>query len=229
MDSSTLFLMAQKTGKIIRPFYVKANQEYWKEEIKAFETIFGITPEIIDLDVEMTQHSHILLGRNMLFLMAIANKMTESNQWGEIWFGNLQGETPTYHGDKSNRFLNDFNSFLVNHGYDIRLTTPLIGMNKFDQVNYWRNEHRIEDFRNTKTCFTAGTHQCGKCQACFRKFIAFAYHGIDIRDDFDTLEFDPHVKKYINKMTGLTDFSHYSKDRVDKTLSVIKKLWAEKN
>ena len=225
MDSTTMYKMLEKSGTQYLPYYIDMGQDYVADELDAVKNITGTVPKKLDLDVDIYKLDHIILGRNMLFILKMADDMAEQGFWGEIWFGNLEGESPIVGGDKSRRFFNDMNTMLVNHGYDIRIVNPLIGMNKFDQVALWKADNSIMQFKKTKTCFAGGTHQCGKCQACFRKYIAFKYHGIDLDDQYDTIDFDQHIKKYKIKMSDLLenkDYSSYSKDRMEKTLFVIK-------
>lgn len=232
MDSLTLWQMATEAGYPVVPIYIDAGQEYASLEIAhAQNTVAedGLELEVVKIEAPFKRYKHILLGRNALVLYTIAEIMRERKQWGEIWLGNLAGESPTVGGDKSRRFLNDTQRLLTYRGYDVRIETPLIGMDKPDEVAYWKDRN-IEKLINTKSCFSDSSNQCGECQTCFRKWAAFMAHNIDIRDTFDadiTKTFQPHVKKYkevMGKALEEQDFSHYSPARIKTTLEAIERL-----
>lgn len=231
MDSTTLWRMLEESGREFVPVYVNMGQEYADIELKTVRRLFP-DKEIreIKLDVRFKQYKHILVGRNALIILALAQLFKEWNMWGEIWFGNLQGESPIVGGDKSLRFFNDMQQLLVLMGYDVRIMNPLIGLDKPDEVAYWMSRD-IELFKQTKSCFDPEVHQCGKCQTCFRKYVAFQIHGVDITDQFEEIDFSEHIKKYNVKMKEALvkkDFSHYSPSRIEKTLAVIEQLEAQK-
>lgn len=233
MDSVTLWQMAIESGYPVMPIYINAGQEYADQEIEVAQSIVqetGHELEIIDLDLPFKQFKHILLGRNAAVIYTLATLMKERGQWGEIWFGNLAGESPTMGGDKSRRFFNDTQHLLSLRGYDVRIMNPLIGVDKPDEVAYWQSRD-IQKLIDTKSCFSAEERQCGKCQTCFRKWVAFKTHGIEIRDTFadqDIKEnFKEYTDKYIDKMNRAlesSDFSHYSPSRIQSTLDAISQL-----
>lgn len=227
MDSTTLWKMLEESGRDFVPIYVNMGQEYAKIELETVRRLFPFK-EITELviPVEFKQYKHILVGRNAIIILALAEYMRSHGYWGEIWFGNLQGESPIVGGDKSLRFFNDIQHLLSVMNYDVRVCNPLIGLDKPDEVAYWMDRD-IELFKKTKSCFDPEVHQCGKCQTCFRKYVAFKVNGVDITDQFETIEFDEHISKYTTKMNEALvkqDFSHYSPSRIEKTLKVIKEL-----
>lgn len=232
MDSLTLWQMAIEAGYDVVPIYIDAGQEYADLEIAhAQETVRqdGHELEVISVEAPFKRFKHILLGRNALVLYTISEIMRERGQWGEIWLGNLAGESPTVGGDKSRRFLNDTQRLLTYRGYDVRIETPLIGMDKPDEVAYWLKRD-IKKLVNTKSCFSENSNQCGECQTCFRKWTAFMAHDMDIRDTFDAdvaVTFQPFVEKYkevMGKALETGDYTHYSPSRIKTTLEAIERL-----
>jgi len=227
MDSTTLWKMASLAGENFIPYYVDLGQKYAKMELEVVEKIIGEKPNVISLEVQFTEFAHILLGRNLAIIMLLAEEFKRNNWWGEIWFGNLVGESPIMDGDKSKRFFNDVNALLVHHGYDVRVVNPLMCLDKFDLVSYWNELGEIETLTQTKSCFSDKYFQCGECQSCFRKWLAFKYHNIDISNQFPLMKFDIYVEKYKNKMQSALDennFAKYSKNRILKTLKVLNEL-----
>lgn len=223
VDSTTMWKMLEEAGTPYEMLYFKMGQEYWKGELEAIKNITGKLPKIIEMPISFNIYDYILFGRNLAVILKSAQLMKDLNLWGEIWFGNLQGESPTLGGDKSRRFFNDINHLLAVNGYDVRVVNPLIGIDKFDELEYWKNRD-IEKIKLAKSCFSDTEFQCGKCQSCFRKWLAFKWIGVDISDTFTTLEFDKHITKYKNNMNKALiekDFSHYSPERIRKTLKII--------
>lgn len=233
MDSLTLWQMAIESGYPVCPIYIDAGQEYASLEIeKASEIVeeAGYSLEVINVNMPFKRYKHILLGRNAVVIYIIAELMKQRGEWGEIWLGNLAGESPILGGDKSRRFLNDTQRLLTYKGYDIRLETPLIGIDKPDEVAYWK-ERDINVLINTKSCFSENLNQCGECQTCFRKWVAFQANDLDIRSTFNNANikesFKPFIDKYrkvMNKALDENDFSHYSPSRIKTTLKAIEKI-----
>ena len=230
MDSLTLWQMAVESGYPVHPVYIDIGQEYADLEIEVAQEIVSETGhelEIIDLDLPFKQYKHILLGRNAAVMFTLSKLMRDRGQWGEIWFGNLAGESPTVGGDKSRRFLNDTQALLTYAGYDVRIETPLIGIDKPDEVAYWQVRD-INKLLNTKSCFAAESRQCGQCQTCFRKWVAFKAHDMDIRETFDSPDIETNFAEYIDKYKQVMgkaleegDYSHYSPSRIQTTLKAI--------
>lgn len=231
MDSTTLWRMLEESGRDFLPVYVNMGQEYAEIELATIRSLFpGKEIQELKIDVKFKQFKHILTGRNAIIIFALAELFREKGAWGEIWFGNLQGESPIEGGDKSLRFFNDIQQLLTLMNYDVRVCNPLIGLDKPDEVAYWMDRD-IELFKKTKSCFDPEVHQCGKCQTCFRKYVAFKVHGIDLTEQFEEIDFSQHIAKYDVKMREALvkqDFSHYSPSRIQKTLEVIDELKANK-
>lgn len=233
MDSTTLFHMAVESGYPVHPIYFDFGQPYAKDEITYASTLvekYGLELEVITKYIDFEKHSYIMLGRNAIIIFWIAKLMRERGEWGELWFGNLAGESPIYGGDKSRKFFNDTQMLLAYKGYNIRICNPLIGMDKPDEVNYWKKRD-IETLENTVTCLSDDAPDCGHCQSCFKKWCAFIVNDIDIRDRFKSKDikksFEPFVEKYTRVLTQAKrekDYSHYSPAKIEEILSAIKKL-----
>lgn len=233
MDSTTLFEMATESGYPVHPIYFDFGQPYAESEIKYASGLVeskGLELEVIHHKVEFEKHSYIMLGRNAIIIFWIAKLMKERGEWGEIWFGNLAGESPTYGGDKSRKFFNDTQMLLAYNGYNVRICNPLIGMDKPDEVNYW-TKRNIKVLEDTVTCLSDDAPDCGHCQSCFKKWCAFVVNGVDIRDRFKSSDikesFKPFVEKYQKVLTEAKekkDYSHYSPAKIDEILSAIEKL-----
>lgn len=229
MDSITMWNMLEEDGVKYQMYYFDFGQEYAKQEIEVIRKIIKPTYgqfNVIEVPLKFRAFKHILTGRNAIITLLLAKIMQNSGKWGEIWFGNLQGESPVLGGDKSKRFFNDMASLLPVLGYDCRVVNPLCGIDKFDEVSYWLERNEIETLKSVKSCFSGEYYQCGKCQACFRKFVAFKAYNIDISSQFpynkyDFKEYVDKYKKVMNEAKANEDYTHYSKARINKTLRVI--------
>ena len=229
MDSTTIWKMLEEARTPYIPVYFNFGQEYAELEINAAKELVGDNLVIIERDLPYKVHDYILTGRNLAIILYAAKYMEDSGYWGEIWFGNLQGESPVYGGDKSRRFFNTAQHLLTLINSDVRIVNPLIGLNKFDEVTYWK-ERDVQTLIDTKSCFDAEYNQCGRCQTCFRKYVAFLYHGIDISHtyhSFDIKNFKPYIEKYTKVMGEARDTNNwdkYSFSRVRGTLGAIEKI-----
>lgn len=230
MDSTTLWRMLEEAGSPYRMVYVEMGQPYAAAERAAIRAVTGRDPdEVVTLgDLGFVRHHHILAGRNAILLWELARLLCERDGggWGELWFGNLAGESPVAGGDKSRRFFNDMQALLTLEGYDARIVTPLLGLTKTDEVCYWRARGEIATLKKTRSCFSSeGVEQCGRCQACFLKWAAFTAAGEDCSDCFPAgTQFAEHVAKYrrvLGEALSRSDFSHYSPGRIIQTLSAI--------
>lgn len=235
MDSTTLWQMALDSGMPCHAVYLDMGQSYANiEGAMAAAIATDETHNLISLHekgLPFKEFQHILAGRNAIIIDHIAQWMNSNRLWGELWLGNLAGECPIVGGDKSRRFLNDIQALLNLRAYDVRIETPLIGMDKPDLVTWWANrghEQMLWFALNTKSCFDPTVQQCGKCQSCFRKWAAFIVKGLDITPELADKDiktnFKPFAEKYkavMDKAILEGDYSHYSPARIGKTLEAI--------
>lgn len=225
LDSITLWNMLEEAGQPYRMFFFDFGHVYADGELQAIREITGREPEIYTHTMPFEKHDYILSGRNAAILLWMAQELTRNQGWGEIWFGNVAGESPKYGGDKSKRFFNDIAALFALKGLDVRLTQPLVGLDKTDIVRYW--QHRdINVLKATKSCFAPGRGACGECQACFRKWAAFVAAGVDVSDIFppEKLKFDKFTLKYqmqFNSAITTKDFDHYALNRIHHDLEAL--------
>ena len=224
MDSSIMWDLIESEDKI--GLYVDFGQPYAEKEIKAIRD-FGIKVKIIKYDLtNNVTWNHIIPTRNFI-LIALAEELVSHE--GEIYLGAVQGETVENAGDKSELFFRLTEEFIwrtKNKKVDIK---TLKARTKNDWLKYYIEKTDNMKILNTITCFSGGGNACGKCQACVRKWIAL--HYCNISDITSLFEEDPYIggRKYIDnykKKMGEAlenkDFSHYSEDRCNQDLKVIK-------
>jgi 7-cyano-7-deazaguanine synthase in queuosine biosynthesis len=227
MDSTTLWRQARESGVPYELVYCDFGQDVLAQEWLALnELAFRFDPgaklrAITRTGIAFARFKHIALGRNAAIALTVAEHMTRRGHWGEIWFGNLGGESPVRGGDKSRRWLNDTQALLVHLSHDVRLQSPLIGWDKTDIVRYWDARGEVETLMRTKCCFSPDERLCGVCQSCCRMWMAFAAEGYDIKRRFGPLysrdAMRAHVNKYravVERVEATRDYSHYSPARV---------------
>lgn len=223
MDSSTLWMMALEAGLPVEPVYVDVGQSYRAAEMAAVLDVLGVEPEVLYGPTLGDGWKHVILGRNWHAIAAIAHWMTSRGLWGELWFGNLAGETPTVGGDKSSRFFTTTQHLLTMLGHDVQLHSPLRGLDKTDLVRWWAARGKVHLLARTKSCLHPSGSACGRCQTCFRKMVAFEAAGYGDALTWDhTPDWAPFVEKYSRVMCDTPE--RYSPARIADTLAVIARL-----
>jgi len=233
MDSTTLWQMALESGLPAVPVYMDFGQEVADKEIKAASELANRTKHTLVVfrhPLSFQQFSYILLARNAAAIFLLAQHTRRVGTWGEVWFGNMGDESPVLGGDKSRRFFNDIQALLGHAGYDLRVCNLLMGLDKVDEVTYWRARD-LSVLRRTWSCHTT-RGDCGACQGCFRKWVAFLAHGIDIRVDFARTDlhnsFDWAIARYSKAMTSPEAPTLYSPARIRSTLAALDTLKDER-
>jgi 7-cyano-7-deazaguanine synthase in queuosine biosynthesis len=229
LDSSTVAEMAADAGVPRRLYYVDVGQPYAADEIAAVRRVTRTEPVVLTGPPSPVRYDYLLPGRNAAIVWTIAADLRARGEWGEVWFGNLSGETPTIGGDKSARFFATLQGLLTLTGHDVRVVNVLAGLDKPDLVRWWAARGDVDRAIATRTCFVPGEQHCGRCQACFRRLVAFEAAGFDTSGWWPVEEWAPYVDKYADRMgVALTagDFSRYSPARCRSTLAVIERLTA---
>jgi 7-cyano-7-deazaguanine synthase in queuosine biosynthesis len=229
MDSTTLWAMALEANVPAQPYYVDVGQDYAKAELAVVRELIGREPTVITTKPITGRAAHIIPGRNATIIFSIADALATYGWWGELWLGNLAGESPAVGGDKSARFLSTTQQLLTLLGYDLNLQSPLGALDKPDLVRWWAARDRVEELARTKSCFHPTLRACGQCQTCFRKYVGFHAAGrYDYALEWDgPVDFAPYIAKYEAVMTQAErkgDYSHYSKRRCQDTLAAIADL-----
>lgn len=224
---STIFWFKEDKPKAL---YIDIGQAYASKEMDAL-TVLGVPYETVyffdDLKEPRQDWKHIIPGRNFLFLTVAAERLESG---GTILFSVISGEGyESKKGDKSKKFINHWKSWYHSvTGKDIFVQT-MVERTKGQWLEWFMgNGYDINLIRHvTVTCFSSGNTQCGKCQACLRKFLSFVHVGINTIDDY---EINPMVggKEYVEKYLKVLpdalrarNFSHYSEARCLEDISAM--------
>jgi 7-cyano-7-deazaguanine synthase in queuosine biosynthesis len=216
-----------------KAIYIDIGQSYASKEKHKLE-ILKIDPIIIDLystgiGNNGEKWKHIIPGRNFLFLTIAAEFLRDG---GELIFSAVDGEGyNSGKGDKSQAFIVKWQEWYR------ALTSKVIGISTCVERTKagWLKEfasrgNSLDIIRyNTITCFSDEDGQCGKCQACLRKYLSFMTNGLDIAEDFNIYpmigakEYVDKYKDVLSKALKLNNYSHYSLVRCTEDLAAIEK------
>lgn len=197
MDSYIAYLRAKENYKNVQAFYCQFPTKYTEFEDKAIEEL-GI--EVVKIDFPFKKNfeggiwRHIIPGRNFYFICQVVEMLKEG---GEIWLAANDGEIPEAGGDKSIRFLEEVNKVLAYLPYPVLVKYPLLKETKTDLVRwYLTRQYSVEKLRKTRTCQDDTEKDCGNCQACFRRAVAFFNNDIYERGDFIVDPFIGAIEDY---------------------------------
>ena len=230
---STIFwhLMGKPKG-----IYINMGQPYWQKETKCLQDL-GVDFDLIDVAANFSISStsdwkHIIPGRNFLFLTTAAEFVKDE---GTIYFSVISGEGWwSGKGDKSQVFVRQWQKWYYSVTGKAIFVRTMIDKTK----GQWLDEFTRKGFdtniirHKTVTCFSSGEKQCGRCQACIRKYLSFIMIGEDISEDFEThpmiggKEFVEKYKKVLPEALEKKDFSHYSEARCKEDLFSIQQAEA---
>jgi len=128
--------------------------------------------------------------------------------------------------DRSPQFLagaSKILSFL--NGYPITVESPFMNITKARMIEwYLKKGYPVDVLYKTFSCFCQDSQYapCGECSACFRRWIAFQYNGLDLTFQKDIKQWSG-IGAYVQKMTA----GVYDTERVLETRTVLERwgLW----
>jgi 7-cyano-7-deazaguanine synthase in queuosine biosynthesis len=226
-DSTIAWFLANKP----KGLYINIGQKYFIKEVTALHSL-GISYNLVDISskfkIRNENWKHIIPGRNFLFL-TIAAEMVEDR--GNIIFAVTEGEGwDSGKGDKSNKFVCAWqNWYTTVTGKSINVGTLTSGTKASWLKSFEQSGYDIDLIRyRTVTCFAENNGQCGKCQACLRKYLSFiSAFGLDTFKDYmihpmiGCTEYIEKYKKNLKHCLEVNDFSHYSRKRCNEDLTAI--------
>ena len=103
--------------------------------------------------------------------------------------------------------------------------SPFINMTKTDMIRWAVKEGLDSYLSKTVSCYDDTKFRCGGCGLCFKRAIAMEAAG---RSEIDEYEVNPftgkqaeHYRKEYKAALESGDFSHYERERIEETLSII--------
>jgi len=210
----------------VRAFYVKLNSPYAEAELRALHTL-KLDFEVLDYShwperwvPYKTAWRHILPLRNLAIILAIAEELDSP---AEIWLGATHGEIPPVGGDKSMRFFDAVDTILDTYPIKHTLKFPLRSDTKTDLVHWWIESDRSREvLLRTVTCQALVDGQaCGRCHACFNRWVALSNNGIQEVMLSDPASQLANAQKVVlmEEAQRQKDYSQWSEKRILQTLS----------
>lgn len=168
-----------------RLLYVRLGHRYqfWEErQAKKVGDELGVWIEIAS-GPEMTaweEPSAYIPGRN--FVLAFMGAVEHDR----VWLALQKGETDL--ADRSPQFCRDTSGYFSKLlERKIVVDSPFWEMDKQDMVAWYLDQdYPVEWLRISRSCYSVAEQECGDCAACFRKYIALAFNGIECEGWFAT-------------------------------------------
>lgn len=241
IDSSSALLFALDQGwkpLLLWVGFGQRNEETEEKAVKKIAERFNKNLLVIKLGLKnyieegWKSWDYIVPGRNFMFAVLGAALLAHSEHHeNRILMGVTEEEinNPNPGSDKSSHFF-QYCSELFSKFYkkDIKLITPFDSISKTELVAYWNNVWQDKygiDLHETTSCYYGSN--CGTCNACFKRSVAFMAAGIGLDGDIKQNPFqadETMTNNYIKRCFG--DFGEkkkFSKKRAIETLLAYKK------
>lgn len=209
-----------------QPYAEKERTAIEKSNIKCINVECKILGTVLP---ELKDEDWIIPGRNLLLVCLASMK-------APIVYLSALGTETTYESrshDKSERFYEDISkvlTYVMDYEYksDVIVRTPFESMSKTTMIEYALKVLNLtkEQLCSTSSCYDSTRYFCGKCVACFNRWVAMSNNGIQ-----EPYENDPWKFKYsldtfknVKRAVNENDYSHYSKIRVYEILEAYKKV-----
>jgi 7-cyano-7-deazaguanine synthase in queuosine biosynthesis len=174
-------------------------------------------------DQELSDGSGFVPHRNT-FLLLIASFYAN-----RIWLAGLGSDVVI---DKTPEYSLEFSRFLSeqlkHRARSVVVDSPFWNYTKEDTIRWLIQEKGFalaqQMIKKTFSCYTEGNVPCGKCQACFRRYVALAVHQIHEKYEVNPLEGCSRIieHKYIPQMiASLEGIGPYDLRRSVETLGLI--------
>jgi 7-cyano-7-deazaguanine synthase len=231
MDSYIAYWYLREEKKIpnedILLLYVPLGHKYQHEEYAVVQKSYELFPLDTHLFVD---HGTLELGRleepsayiplRNSFLAHVASFHADN-----IWLISQKGETNL--GDRSIRgfkLMGETLTHLYDDGRTVTVDSPFWTMTKVDMVRWYKKAGlSIENLKKTHACYhPVGKQGCGKCSACFRRWMAMSLN--DISEDYAVNPWETETaKEYLER--GVQGFYGWGRD--EEILEALRKVGIE--
>lgn len=198
------------------PYYAKEKQAM--DELGIPYVTFKLNLIQSELNNTPTIQNYIIPGRNMIFASIAAG-------FGErVWIVGISFEDHPLMYDKNSNFYRLATlSLSQSLGTTTIVETPFSTMSKTDTIKWAMAQGLTEDLDKTVSCYHPTNKRCGHCGLCFKRYIAMSAAGLTEEYDVNPANTDiaRHFVSEYEKALNLNDFTHYQKDRILETFSVL--------
>lgn len=198
--------------KLLQPdicLYIRLGHRYeWKEleAIRALEKVDIGLRVTVDKRLSLTdieQPSGLIPLRNM-FLLAIASFYGD-----RLILGKIKGNS-SY--DKSDSFRRQFQQLLTTLHKDtdeklhkrVEILFPLSAYTKTRLIKKYLQKYPAEMLKYTTSCYSATEGHCGKCIACFRRWVACYLNNVE--EAFSTPPWEAYKELLNGSQVNLRNF-----------------------
>lgn len=122
--------------------------------------------------------------------------------------------------DRSPKFMFSFGNWLswMRESSGYKIFTPFEEMTKTQMVKWYKDQGLpINRLLDTRSCFSGDIYNCGRCAACFRRWVALANNGLEEMYENDILSWEG-VQVYVDKMKA----GKYDELRTEETFNALK-------
>lgn len=181
MDSAALWVHECDRG-MPRAVYVSAGARYQDQEMASLRAR-GISVECIELSETLEDYDKwgwMVPLRQMIFVLAVAEKQQERQRAYRIAIGAHHHETKPIGGDKSLTFKILINQVLSSKWWPGEVEYPLAHRTKGEIATMLRQRVGDDALLATWTCYGHGEIHCGECYGCFNRAVALTAAGIQL-------------------------------------------------
>lgn len=233
IDSLVAFRYAQaRYGKEnTTGIFVNYKQPYFDKENEAVYSLFR--KEVDEGEIKLveadlctyglqnipTVEKQEIFGRNLL--MAFYGALLGDRVWLSILENELHASVPDKHPEFLHMCSALFTYTFKNLRNETVVETPFFEMTKSEVVHLGLMLGITKNqFKQTISCYDAEGKSCGKCLACFKRWVAWVNNGIE-----EEFAFQPYANDYANKIIPLMreKHPHYSKKRIRETHNALVK------
>jgi 7-cyano-7-deazaguanine synthase in queuosine biosynthesis len=213
IDSTIMLFEAYLQGLKAELLYVKCGQKYEKQELfhinKLLQT-YSLPYKLHVIDIKGISHKDNFIENRNLTLASIAVTSLKARY---IQIAGLKDDNVVDKNDAAYKIMSD--TFTLFSKRPITVYSPYSNITKGELVERFLRTfpNSAEVLQATYSCYSAKDKPCGKCPACFRKYVALVSNGIPAGFDIDF----SIVSKYLENL------HEYDHDRVTRTLIALRK------
>ncbi|MBI3292115.1 MAG: 7-cyano-7-deazaguanine synthase [Elusimicrobia bacterium] len=231
LDSYLAYRWAQAQGRDVLGVWADLGQPYREKEYTAVQAL-GVSARVVPCGILRTEwgnmptpEKQIIRARNGL--LALIGALFGQ----EVWIVALDGEMHPYMLDKNAAFFEASGRYFGQIiGEPITVATPFADKTKADLVR-WALGQGItpEEMSRSVTCYDPSQKACGRCSACFKRWMAMELNGV--HEAYDSKPWESEwAKGYIPKVAEALrsgNHDHYSRKRCEETLAALKLVGIE--
>ena len=176
LDSYILWHLLEKPHAV----YVRYGHKYQQKELETIEALQQIEPDLHVTFLDgpqigaMEQEDGHIPHRNLLLVTTAAALLNPDI----IYLGALKGEASR---DKSYRFLRRTTRLLSFCEQSVKVLSPSKRYTKTQLVKKFIKQfpHKVEKLATTRSCYADTELPCGRCVACYKRWVAMTNNGIE--------------------------------------------------